>query len=210
MVLVGAATDPGTRYGTLNQDVVLWDELHDHATLKRHRWQQCYFSAVLDGHGMLGGWVGGLLFGALPGPCNVCVMVGTYIACRAPYMAPCPAAVQVRWRRRWRGGRSCSTCATRRCASASWQTSPSRHGAPPPAARTVPAAPARRPCCDWPRTFCTCRRLPPRGLLVGWDSSRPCRTSPSPALPPPPASPADAATTTTAPAGGGDADAGCF
>ncbi|KAL4422971.1 hypothetical protein ABPG75_009168 [Micractinium tetrahymenae] len=53
-VLHGEISLPGSRYGSLNQDFVATQELHEGGYLRRHPQSQCYMTVVLDGHGMLG------------------------------------------------------------------------------------------------------------------------------------------------------------
>ncbi|KDD73786.1 hypothetical protein H632_c1838p0, partial [Helicosporidium sp. ATCC 50920] len=56
MVMIGSATLPGNRYGSLNQDYVvrMVEQVHSDKILKLQRWKQLYIGAVMDGHGMLG------------------------------------------------------------------------------------------------------------------------------------------------------------
>lgn len=54
MVLLGSATLPGTRYGSLNQDYVLTDVLFTAQEIENLKCPQMYIAIVLDGHGMLG------------------------------------------------------------------------------------------------------------------------------------------------------------
>ncbi|KFM25536.1 putative protein phosphatase 2C 12 [Auxenochlorella protothecoides] len=54
MVLIGTATLTGSRYGNLNQDFVVVEQLLTARQMKALKLPQCYVAAVLDGHGMLG------------------------------------------------------------------------------------------------------------------------------------------------------------
>jgi hypothetical protein len=54
MPLLGSASLPGSRYGSLNQDAVFTAVLHSEADLIRLGVPQTYIAVVLDGHGMLG------------------------------------------------------------------------------------------------------------------------------------------------------------